>query len=253
MQSPLVDENPLGGFLFLCCNDGMYKSILVISDTHFPYNHPDVIAFLRHLKQKHKPDKIVHIGDEIDWHSISFHDHDPDLMSPSDELQTAINRLKPLYKLFPCVDVMESNHGSLVYRMGKVHGLPRAVFKSYREVIEAPKGWQWHRDLILKSSNGQQIYFCHGLSADGLKLSQSMGMCVTQGHFHEKFEIRYWGNKLGLYWSAMIGCLVDDSTLAFEYNKVNLKRPLIGCLVIRDGLPVLEPMVLKANGRWRGH
>lgn len=229
-----------------------FKSILVISDSHFPYNHPDIIAFLRHLKKKHKPDKIVHIGDEVDWHAISFHDHDPDLMAPSDELKTAINRLKPIYKLFPEVDVLESNHGSLVYRKGKTHGLPRHVFKSYREILEAPKGWKWHPDLTLKCSNDQLVYFHHGKSSDILKVSQSMGMSSVSGHFHEKFEVRYWANSLGLYFAMIVGCLIDDDTLAFNYNNCNLKRPLIGCAVIVDGHPVLEPMVLNKMGRWIG-
>lgn len=230
----------------------MNRRILVISDQHFPYNHPDIIAFLRALKVKYKFDRVINIGDEVDYHSISFHEHNPDLLSPSDELETAINRLKPLYKLFPKVDVIESNHGSLVYRKGVAMGLPRHVFKSYREILEAPKGWNWHFDLTLKMSNGAYCYFHHGKAASGLKLSQSMGMSVVQGHFHEKFCIEYWGNPLGLYWSMQVACLVEDSTLAFNYNKTNLKRPIIGCGVILNGHPKLEPMVLGKNGRWIG-
>lgn len=226
------------------------KAILVISDQHFPFNHPDIIEFLRALKKKYKFDRIINIGDELDYHSISFHEHNPDLLSPSDELQTAINRLKPLYRLFPKMDLIESNHGSLVYRKGTMAGLPRHVFKSYREILGAPKEWKWHFDLTLKMSNGQYCYFHHGKSSNGMKLSQAMGMCVVQGHFHEKFCVEYWGNPLGLYWSMQVGCLVEDSTLAFNYNKTNLKRPLVGCGVIIDGHPKLEPMVLNTNGRW---
>lgn len=230
----------------------MYRSILVISDQHFPYNHPDIIAFLRALKNKYKPDKIVNIGDELDYHAISFHEHNPDLLSPSDELVTAINRMTPLFKLFPAMDLLDSNHGSLVYRKGIAHGLPRHVFKSYRDILGAPKGWKWHDDLTLKMSDGKWVYFCHGKSADVLKLSQSMGMSCVQGHFHERFEIRYWGNSLGLFWGMMTGCLIDNDSLAFAYNKVNLKRPVIGCSTILNGIPKLLPMILGKGGRWTG-
>lgn len=229
-----------------------FRSILNISDMHHPYAHPDTLAFLRACKKKFKPDKVVCGGDEIDWHSISFHEHNPDLFSPSDELQTAINRLKPLYALFPEVDVLESNHGSLVYRKGVFHGLPRHVFKSYREIIEAPKGWKWHPDLTLQMSNGQKVYYCHGRTANGLKLSQSMGMCTVQFHYHESFEVQYWGNSIGLFWSVISGCLIDNDSLAFAYNKVNLKRPIIGVSVILDGQPRLVPMILNSRGRWIG-
>lgn len=69
------------------------KSILVISDQHYPYNHPDIYAFLKALKDKYEPDRVINIGDELDYHAISFHDHHPDLLAPGDELQTWIGRL----------------------------------------------------------------------------------------------------------------------------------------------------------------
>ena len=77
------------------------QSILVISDFHAPYNHPDAIAFLRACKKKFKPTDIVCIGDETDFHAMSFHDSDPDLPSAGDELKQAIVELKKLYKMFP--------------------------------------------------------------------------------------------------------------------------------------------------------
>ena len=66
-----------------------YKSILVISDQHAPYNHIDTLDFLAAIKKKYKPDCVVNIGDEMDWHSISFHDSHPGLYSPSHELKIA--------------------------------------------------------------------------------------------------------------------------------------------------------------------
>lgn len=229
-----------------------YKSVLVISDMHYPYNHPDIIDFFIGLIKKYKFDKVISVGDELDFHALSFHDSDPDLMSAGDELQTSINRLKPIYKLFPEVELVDSNHGSMVYRRQKAHGLPRSVIKSYRDVIEAPKGWSWSEDLLLKINDGSNVYVCHGKNADILKLSMSMGMSCIQGHYHEKFEIRYWGNKLGLFWGMMVGCLIENSSMAFAYNKLNLKRPVIGCGGIINSQPRLFPMVLNGRGRWIG-
>lgn len=225
--------------------------MLILSDLHYPYNHPDVIDFLSALKKKYKFDRIISVGDELDYHAISFHDSDPDLMSPGDELKTSIARLKPIYKLFPEMDLCESNHGSLVYRKQKTHGLPRHVIKSYRDILEAPKGWRWHNDIIVKTPKGE-VYICHGRSADILKLSMSMGMSCIQGHYHTNFEVRYWGNSKGLYFGMIVGCLIENSSLAFAYNKLHLKRPVIGCGGIINGNPALFPMHLKPNGRWTG-
>ena len=76
----------------------MFKSILIISDTHIPYHHPDLIPFLKAVKKEYKPDKIVHIGDEIDKHAMSFHDSDPDLPSAGDELKLSLPVIKELEK-----------------------------------------------------------------------------------------------------------------------------------------------------------
>lgn len=230
----------------------MNAAVLVISDQHFPYAHPDTVLFLNLIKQKYKPDNIVNIGDELDYHAISFHPSNPDLLSPGDELQTAKNRMKPLFELFPEMTLIDSNHGSLVYRKGKVNGLPRFVFKSYREILEAPMGWHWKNDLTIKLSNGQSCYFVHGKARQGLALSRSMGMNVVQGHYHERFAVEYWASPGGLYWSMQVGCLIDDPSLAFEYNKVNLYKPVLGCGIILNGQPKLLPMLLNEHGRWTG-
>lgn len=230
--------------------------ILCVSDQHHPYAHPDTVPFLRAIKKKYwakaKNPICVIGGDEVDFHAISFHETNPDLFSAGDELKTAIARLQPIYRLFPKATVLESNHGALVYRKQVFHGLPRSVFKSYREVLEAPAGWKWVPDLTLKMSDGTSVYMHHGKISDVTKLSQSMGMSAVQFHFHEKFKVEYWANPTGLYWGLQSACLIDDDSYAFNYNNVNLKRPLIGTPVIVEGQPKLVPMILNKNGRWIG-
>lgn len=229
-----------------------YKSILVISDMHIPYNHPDLIPFLKAVKKKYRPDKVVCIGDEVDKHAMSFHDSDPDLPSAGDELIEAINTLKKVYKVFPEVDLVDSNHGSMHYRKGKHHGIPRKYLRSYGEILEAPKGWKWHKDLTLKCSDGSKVYFHHGLKKNGLQVAQQMGLNFVQGHFHNDFNINYSSTPEKLIWNMTVGCLIDYDSLAFAYNKTTLGRPIIGLGVIVDGQPKLVPMVLNKRGRWTG-
>lgn len=225
--------------------------VLVISDLHAPYYHQDTVLFLKAVKELFKPDRIVLTGDEIDGHCISFHDSDPDLpFSPSSELEKSIEHLKPIYELFPIADILESNHGSLVYRRGKHGGLPRSVFKDYREILEAPARWNWHSELILKLSDGRDCYFHHGKSTNGIQLALAEGMNVVQAHHHSLFEIRYVNTAGGLKWSVITGCMIDDKSLAFSYNKLQTKRPVIGCTMILDGQPKLLPMILDKSGRW---
>jgi len=230
----------------------VFKSALVIPDQHFPYHHRDAFKFLAAIKKKYKPDIIVNIGDELDYHAISFHDSDPELFSPGQELKEGKACIKKLASLFPKMYLLESNHGSLVYRKQTFHGLPRSVFRNYREILEAPKTWSWHFDLILNFNNGSKVYFHHGKSKAVMKTSQSMGMNAVQGHFHEDFSINYWSSPGGLFWQMQVGCLIEKKSMAFAYNRNNLKRPIVGAGLIINGHPLLVPMVLNKKGKWLG-
>ena len=88
----------------------MFKRVLIISDTHIPYHVKELIPFLTELKKIVKPDKVIHIGDELDKHAMSFHDSDPDLPSAGDELKLSIPVIKQLEKMYPKMDLLDSNH-----------------------------------------------------------------------------------------------------------------------------------------------
>lgn len=227
------------------------QTILVLSDMHHPYSHPDTLRFLKALKAKYKPTDVVCIGDEVDYHDTSFHDSDPDLDSAGTELEKAILGLKPIYKLFPKCTVIESNHGSMVLRKALTGKIPRKAIKSYNDILDAPKGWKWVFDVTLKTPLGP-VYFCHGKSGSAGRLASQYGLSCVQGHFHEKAQITYISTPEKLMFDAHTGCLADDKSLALGYNKINPKRPIVSTLVIENGIPHLVPMVLNLKGNWVG-
>lgn len=227
--------------------------ILCISDLHIPYMHPDAFDFLRHLKAKYNPTRIICMGDELDKHALSFHDSDPDLDSAGVEMQKSLKYIKELHSIFPVMDILDSNHGSLVYRKAKSHGIPKHFLKSYNEFLEVDAGWKWHFDLTLKLPNGQDCYFHHGKTNRIGELSQKMGMCAVAGHYHSDFCVHYWANPNRLLWGLQTGCLIDNRNPAFSYANVNIKQQIIGTGLIIDSLPVLEPMIRDSKtNRWIG-
>ena len=228
------------------------ERILLISDMHIPYHHPDTLVFLEYLKNKYNPTRTICLGDELDKHALSFHDSDPNLPSAGDELKASLPVIQELKKLFPVMDILESNHGSLLYRKAHHHGIPKEYLKSYNEVLKVDSDWKWHYEMTIDLPNGSKCYLHHGKSANITKTSQAMSMCAVAGHYHNTFKVEYWANPLGLNWAMQCGCLIDDKSYAFNYNNVNLHRPLIGTGLIIDGLPVLEAMVLNEKGRWVG-
>ncbi len=226
--------------------------ILVIPDIHYPYSHPDVIPFLTAIKKKYKPTRIINLGDEVDGHAISMHDSDPDLDSAGVELSKSILMIEELGNLFPIMDLMESNHGSLVFRRAKKYGIPKHVIKSYSEMLQASLGWKWHNRLVVTLPNKQKCLFVHSLGANVLQVAQSLGMSVVEGHHHSQFEIRYYDNGESLIFGLVSACLIDDESLAYSYNKLSVKRPIMGASLIINSLPILVPMRLNKNRRWTG-
>ncbi len=208
-------------------SDGYDNSrILFISDMHIPYHHPKLLPFLSGLKLKYNPTRVIILGDEMDKHAMSFHDSDPDLHSAGDELRAALPVIAEVHKMFPIADVIDSNHGSMVLRKAKHHGIPRHYIKSYNDVLGVGAGWVWHNELTITLPDGRKVYVHHGKSAEAIKTSQAMSMSHVCGHFHESFGVKYWANPTGLYFA------------------VNLKRPIIGTSLLIDGVPVLEAMDL---------
>lgn len=232
----------------------IYHRVLCIGDTHFPYAHPDAVAWLIALNRKYKFDRVYSVGDEVDYHALSFHDKDPDLMSAGPELEAAIKMMQPLYKEFPIVTLAESNHGSMLYRKGKHHGIPRRLLAPYGKAIEAPDGWTWEEKIRFQTPNGQMHLIAHSLGANVLAVAKSRGMNVIEGHHHESFGVQFFHNeeKNQPMYGAFTGCLIDDLSYAYAYNKTNKFRPIMGSLGILDSVPIPFPMFLDRHGRWNG-
>ena len=225
------------------------KKILVISDMHLPYQHKDAIIFLKEIKKEFKPDFVVNIGDLLDFHANSMHEHNPDLYSAGQELDKAKEYIKEIENIYPEVTEVDSNHSSLVYRRALKFGMSKQFLKPYGDFLGTRK-WKWVDDLTLTMSNGQRCFFTHGRSADVLKVSQTMGMSAVQGHYHTKFLISYWANPDNLFFAMNVGCLINQKSMAFNYAKNFKTRFILGCGIIINGVPRLLPMVLNDKGDW---
>lgn len=226
--------------------------ILLFGDTHFPYHHEDTFRFLKSIKKKYRPNVIFHMGDEVDNHAISFHDTEPELPGAGDELEQAIKCMKKLYKLFPVCDVLNSNHGSLVLRRGKNAKLLEKMMRTPKEILEAPKGWNWHNEIYFKMKNNESLYLCHGRKKNSFRYAEDKRMCVAQGHYHQDSMVKVDHSNVRTLWGASVGCLVDNESRAFNYNKVWNKDPVLSCVIVINGMPKLIPMSLKENKRWDG-
>ena len=228
------------------------KNTLCVPDLHAPFQHIDALAFLCAVRDKYKTQAAVCVGDEVDYHALSYHESNPNLPSAGDELEEAAKVMRAIHKEFPVMRICESNHGSMVYRKAITHGLPKQALKTYEEIYQV-KGWSWHEEVMDEIKGGLMVCFRHSFGqAIHTALPRQGGVCCIQGHHHAKSNIEYLRTPTRLLFGMSTGWLGDDEALAFRYNRVSLARPILSCGVIINGQPIIVPMWTDAKRRWTG-
>jgi len=223
---------------------------IIISDTHFPYQHKDTFKFLAAIKKHYNIKIVKHTGDLIDNHSSSFHEIEYGSLGAKEEHNQAYKATQKLYEMFPKMTVIIGNHGSMSIRKAKSAGIPVDHIKSYNDIYDTP-GWIWTDKNYFKINKDDHCLLVHSMGANTLLNSQRHSFNSIQGHHHSKCGIEYSADCKVLKWSMTVGCLIDQHAVAFNYARLaTLNRPIIGCGAIINDRPVLIPMTLKKSGKW---
>lgn len=209
--------------------------VLVIPDLHAPYHHPDALDFLSDVAKEYRPDRIVCLGDEVDFHALSFHEHETDLYSAGHEYDAALDFLKKLYKLFPNVDCCISNHTARPYRVAKKAGLPSRMVLDYSRLLEAPRTWRWHDRFVLDN-----VVYEHGDPGSGrnaaYKAMTENRMSTVIGHVHGWAGVQYSKSPFNQTFWMNCGCLIDTESLAFAYGNKYRNKATLGCGIVIEGV-----------------
>lgn len=207
--------------------------VLVIGDTHIPFELPDYLEFCLQIKERCKCETIVHIGDLVDNHAISYHEHDPNGLSPADEIRLAKKHLEKWYKAFPELSLCRGNHDRMVDRKGRTVGLPEEVFRPFREIWDLPKNWR--DDFAFEIYN---VCFMHGTCYSGdsahLKASYNNRKSTVIGHTHSHGAVGYIANEKDCIFGMNVGCGIDRKKYAFTYGRDFTKKPIVGCGIVSD-------------------
>lgn len=216
------------------------KTTLVIPDIHIPYEHPRALAFLRRIQDKYHCESVVSVGDVYDMHSLSYHDHDPDLPGPAQELAQAKKRAALWYRAFPHMLVTTGNHDALISRKLSTHGLPGVVFNGLSDLFDTPK-WKWVDEAIVPGGR-HKIWFRHHWAPSVINRGGDGGYSVVCGHTHSKAQVIWAQYPSHSTFSLITGCLINTASPAFAYNKYDAKRPILACATIIDGQPHIHRM-----------
>lgn len=227
------------------------ERVLAIPDIHAPFHHPDTLHFLRAARDQFQPGRILCLGDETDQHALSQYEADPNGKSPTDEHALAKEFLAEFAKLFPVMDIMDSNHMVRYLKKAFRAGIPSVYMKSYKDAYETPPGWFWHDSLTI---DGVMYFHGEGFSGkDGAyKAAVQFRKPVVIGHLHSFAGVQYNNNGDTQIWGMNCGCLIDAAQYAFKYAKHNPHKPCIGIGLVDAGVPHWFPMRMDKHARWTG-
>jgi len=217
----------------------------IIGDTHEPYTLVGYREFCKATFDDWECDTIIHIGDLVDHHALSFHDSEPTLMGANGELIDARERLKPWYDTFPDVKICNGNHDLIPARQLKKIGMDAEVWmRPLEEIYEMPKGWS-----LIDTIEIDGVLYHHGYTANGVngfRNDSIKRMCRTvSGHAHGNAGVSATASNHRLVWGMAVGCGVDVESMAMAYGRHFLQKPIIACGIVIDGtLPVVEFMDL---------
>lgn len=214
--------------------NGDLNNVLIIGDTHEPFSKEGYLEFCREVQEKYNCGTVVHIGDLVDNHAVSYHQHDPDGRSPRDEFKLALSKCKRWYHTFPNVKVCIGNHDALPFRKAFTAGLPSSWLKSYQEILESPKTWHWD---FVHEING--VIYQHGTGMSGemaaINAARENRQSTVIGHLHTVCNTRFLASHKDLIFGITVGCGIDHTSYAFAYGKEQTRKPVLACAVVLNG------------------
>lgn len=250
-ESCIPKEQELTREEFTNGQDKKKKSrVLVIGDMHEPFSNRKYLEFVREVYNEFGCDQVVFIGDVVDNHAVSYHDHNPDGMSPGSELQQAKSKLQKWVSAFPKALVCIGNHDELLYRKAVTHGLPSEAFKGFNGIYGTPETWQWRLSWDIDN-----VLYQHGTGNSGENAHKSRALKNRQstviGHVHSHAGVAYMASEKDLIFGMNVGCGIDIKSYAMVYGRNFVCRPTLGCGVVLEGKHAFFiPMDLGTKIKW---
>ena len=223
--------------------------MLIIGDTHAPGMRQGYVDFLKRIADSYSINRVVHIGDLVDWASISYHEKSPSLSNATAEYVKAKKQIASLAKAFPKADWLIGNHDALTERQAISAGLPPQILKDYADLWELD--WTVHPRFSKLVIDG--VLYSHGDSGRGgqdaaFHQAKDNFRSTVIGHFHAQAGVKWWANPEFRVFGLAVGCGIDASRMQFEYGRKMSAKPILGCGIVLGGRQAyFEPWLLASR------
>ncbi len=211
---------------------------LYIPDLHFPYCNMELLNEVRKFNLKFKADRVIQLGDFVDFYSFSRFVKDPAEDNVTKEITEAKKQIKQFAKWFPHVTILTGNHEKRLYKRVTEAGVPASFLRSLGDLLELPSGLKYHpKDFLELDSN---TIACHGhlssLSARRGHMAY-FGKSVVFGHLHNQLGVEFDSSSKVRKFGMSTSCIVDKEAVAFKYGDSDYKNMICGFGYEENGKP----------------
>lgn len=213
------------------------RRVLVVGDLHAPFIRNGYLQFCKDVYKEYKCNEVVFIGDQVDNHASSFHDHDPDGFSAGHELDAAIGQLSHWVAAFPKAKVCIGNHDRLPMRQAVASGVSTRWVRNYSEVLKCP-GWEFKEWFEIDG-----VKYVHGEGQKAHIRMMNERQSIVCGHRHSELQITYSVSEHDRLWAMQVGWGGDQKAYSMAYAK-DFKKGVVSCgVVLKNGeQPLAIPM-----------
>ena len=222
--------------------------VLVIGDIHEPATHVGYRRFVQDIYDYWNCNRVVFIGDIIDFHCVSFWKKDVEADGVTREAVKAYAGVQKWRKAFPKAEVMIGNHDERVYRLAASVNIPARFITGYEIVWNTPK-WKWKRETEIDG-----VHFFHGTGCAGmqpaLNAAKDSGISTVIGHVHSVAGVKWSCGPRQRLFGMDVGCGVDINHPAMNYGKDARKKPILATGVVINGIPYHEIMPMARGEKY---
>lgn len=234
----LISESPFPKYDSPLVMEG---DALVLPDVEVPFHNAEFLNRCIELAHKWKIKQCIVAGDYLHFDSIKHwepswvSDENGLHMNLSQELEVARRETKVLSQTFDNIDYVVGNHDDRFLR-----ALNSQIFPSeLTRLLEAGNRWRiapYYYSILI--SDGEKYQIEHPNSASKIspiKLASKYRCHVLQAHSH-KWSIDH--DISGTYWAINMGCVVDETRLAYAAQRHNTgESHKLGAVIVRGGFP----------------
>jgi len=231
------------------------KKIVVVSDIQSPFHDVGAVNALKRFIYAYQPDRVVSVGDEIDFQSISRWSKGTEL-----EWERSIGRDRDItVKILEDLTVdtiVRSNHSDRLYNKIRFSapgflGLPELEIEKFLHLDEL--GIDYYHEPVEIAPNWLLMHGDEGnvqptAGATALGLAKRSGMSVVCGHTHRMGLLHYtqaWVNGSKAVWGMEVGHLMNEKHAKYIRGGLFTWQKGFGILHVdgKNVTPQIVPMI----------